>query len=405
MPTDRVLIEIITAANMAGIDQAKGGLAGLGIVGLATGAALVGLGIATKSAINIAEDHAKAELNLAQAVATTKLNLGQQQTLLTNFMQTNRDYISNQADVINSYAQLLRTGLDQVQVQRVMNDALDLAAIKGISYSDAVSALSNAEFGRMRGLIDLGITTAKYTDANGNLVLAQHSVAQSMAEVDAKLKDGRKSLTDMQQATNDLSGDWQHFSIDVATPAIEILALTAKGLDELHTSLTGASDDKLWSSLDKNLIDSGIAMERWALSNPWFAGTDLGKQMQQKVNAYDIANTKPKTSPLDQPQGPGMVDDTRPLLAQLNSTGQGTTTAVNTIGTTIIPRQIQAEIDAKNAAAADAKRLQDQNERIIAHLNAVEVNTAQGQRLTFNVQGLSAADAQTARILRKAMQV
>ena len=210
MPSDRVLIEIITMASMGGIEQAKAGLSGLGVTGLAAGAALVGLGIAAKSAIGIAEDHAKAELNLAQAVAennaqvgkasvatvdvtkqtaahdaavrrlaeveagmptkhrattlelmhlqdaqkkvtdtakaladalasgqsgsdATTLSLSKQQALLTTFMQTNRDFISNQSDVINSYAQLIRTGLDQTQVQRVMNDALDLAAIKGIS--------------------------------------------------------------------------------------------------------------------------------------------------------------------------------------------------------------------------------------------------------------------------------
>jgi hypothetical protein len=391
---------------MAGVEQAKGGLAGLGIAGLAAGAALVGLGIAAKSAINIAEDHAKAELDLAQAVATTKLNLGQQQTLLTNFMQTNRDYISNQSDVINSYAQLLRTGLDQVQVQRVMNDALDLAALKGISYTDAVQALSNAEFGRMRGLIDLGITTAKYTDANGNLVLAQHSVAQSMAEVDAKLSKGRDTLTPLTRATNDLSNDWQDLAIKAGTPLIEVLGKVAGGLDDVLTSLQGASNNAFWGGLSKKLVDSGIDFERWMLSMG--ATGPVADQWRKNVAAYDAANApKGAAAPYAGPSaGPGGYEAAKNEEALAVKIGLGDTTeAVRTIGTTAIPRQVQAQVDAANAARADAKRLQDQNDRIIGHLNTIEANTGQGQRLTFNVQGLSAGDAQTARILRKAMQV
>jgi hypothetical protein len=397
------LIEIVTMASMGGIEQAKAGLSGLGLTGIAAGAALVGLGIAAKSAIGIAEDHAKAELNLAQAVGTTKLNLGQQQTQLTTFMQTNRDYISSQSDVINSYAQLIRTGLDQTQVQRVMNDALDLAAIKGISYSDAVSALSNAEFGRMRGLIDLGITTAKYTDANGNLVLAQHSVAQSMAEIDARVKAGRDSLTPLQKATNDLSNDWQDLALKAGPPLIDALGWVAKGLDQVLVAGQGASNDPFWSGLDSKLTDSAHALRVWWLSQSEHGRAQLAAEDLAAAGGIAKFGSQDTSGP---PQtGATSFDDAKQALALLNQTGQGTTQAVQTIGTTIIPRQTQAEVDAANAAKADAKRLQDQNERIIAHLNNVEVNTAQGQRLTFNVQGLSAGDAQTARLLRKAMSV
>src|SRR5450759_1479788 len=220
MASDRVLIEIDTIARMAGVTEANAGFGNMLGAVTAVGVGLLGLVAIGKNVIDITDAHTKAENNLAQAVGTTKLSLKDQRDQITTFMQTNRDYISNQADVINSYAQLIRTGLDQTQVQRVMNDAIDLASLKGISYTDAVNALSNAEFGRMRGLIDLGITTAKYTDANGNLVASQHSVAQSMAEIDARVKGGRGTLTDLARATNDLSMSWQDLAIKEG-PALE----------------------------------------------------------------------------------------------------------------------------------------------------------------------------------------
>jgi len=147
------------------------------------------------------------------SVKKSAINLVQYQSQIDDFIKTNRRYISDQSEVISGYATLTRSGLSLTETQRVMNDAVDLAALKHISLSDAVGLLDLAEHGRMRGLIDLGITTGKYTDAQGNLIQSSHSVANAMDEIDQKVKLGKLSLEPLTQAQNDLNNTWQDFAI------------------------------------------------------------------------------------------------------------------------------------------------------------------------------------------------
>jgi len=257
----RALPDLIARIRVdsTGVDSAMTNLVGsfgrasLALAGVAAGIGLLVMG--GKSMIDITEKHDAAMLGLSQAYAATGTNLDKYQGQIDDFIKTNRRYITDQSEVISGYATLTRSGLAQNEVPRVMNDAVDLAAIKHISLTDAVSALDNAEHGRMRGLIDLGITTAKYTDANGNLILASHSVAQAMAEVDAKVKDGRNSLTDMQQATNTLNNDWQ----DLANHGGGKVLLTL--LDQIVTKADAVyqqfsrwgSDDAMWATISARL--------------------------------------------------------------------------------------------------------------------------------------------------------
>src|SRR5207247_7108468 len=110
------------------------------------------------------------------------------------------------------YAKLIRGGLDLKETQRVINDAVDLAAIKHISLSEAVDILSNAEHGRMRGLIDLGITTKELTDADGNLLGGQRAIAMAMGEVDKAVAGGRDTISAVDQNTNELNNSWAKLS-------------------------------------------------------------------------------------------------------------------------------------------------------------------------------------------------
>lgn len=397
MPTDRVLIEVVTAANMAGVNQANAGLLGMNTSTVLLGATFAGLGLAIKSSMQIAAEHTAAESNLSQAVGTTKLSLKSQQDQITAFMQTNRDYISNQADVINSYANLIRTGLDQTQVQRVMNDALDLAAIKGISLSDATAALTNAEFGRMRGLIDLGITTAKYTDANGNLILASHSVAQAMAEVDAKVKGGRQSLSLLQQSTDALKTDWEQFATGPGTAFNTALGDGAAILDLFYQGVQKvANDNALWSSIDNKIIDTGKAVESW-YANLLPEGP-LKDQLLKNAGLLG-APTKPASVV---PPAETSYQAAQKAKAILDAQQGGATGTTLSAGSSIVPPIIQSQLDAKNQAKSDAQKLQAQNDRIIAHLERVEANTGRPVNVFVN---MSAEDRQAALILRKAMAV
>jgi len=295
----------------------------------------------------------------------TTISLAKEQAQITTFMQTNRDYISNQADVINSYAQLIRSGLDQTQTQRVMNDALDLAALKGISLTDAVTALSNAEFGRMRGLIDLGITTAKYTDANGNLVQSQHSVAQAMAEVDAKVKAGRDSLTPLQKATNDLSGDWSDLALRVGPPLLDFLDGAAKGLDAVLVAGQGASNDPFWSSLDQKLSDSAGALRRWWLSK---SAAGLAQLAKEDAATTAAADNKANLAYKGPSAGPGQYEAAAAQQALMDKTGQGNGPSVSTIGSTLVPPIVAGQLAAKLQAMDDATKLQAKLDQVVAHL-------------------------------------
>src|SRR5437773_2819771 len=76
MPTDRVLVEIVTAANMTGIKQAQAGFLGMSSALTASIAGLGLLVVASKSAIEITEKHDKAEKDLEQAVAAVNDQFG-----------------------------------------------------------------------------------------------------------------------------------------------------------------------------------------------------------------------------------------------------------------------------------------------------------------------------------------
>src|SRR5437016_3890199 len=125
---------------------------------------------------------------------------------------SSRRYVSDQSEVLDGFAKLTRSGLTQEEVQKDMSRAVDLSAIKHISLAEAVDLLVKAEQGRLRGLIDLGITTGKYTDAQGNLVNGTKDVSRVMTELDGKLKGGRLTLTEHEQAVNSVGITYQQFA-------------------------------------------------------------------------------------------------------------------------------------------------------------------------------------------------
>jgi len=157
-------------------------------------------------------------LAAAEAVQTERtdassINLAKYQSTVDEFIKTNRRYISDQSEVVEGYAKLTRAGLSQTEVQLDMNRAVDLAALKHISLSDAVDLLQKAEVGRLRGLIDLGVSTGKYTDAQGNLINGTKDVGRAMDELDKKTAHGRETLIPLIQAENELNNTWQSFAI------------------------------------------------------------------------------------------------------------------------------------------------------------------------------------------------
>jgi hypothetical protein len=242
-----VLVEIITAANMTGIKEAQAGFLGMSS---AMTAAIAGLGLAVvagKSAIEIAEKHEKAEKNLAQAIKESSGNTKEATDFLDSFIASNRAYIDDQAAVIDGYATLVRSGLSQVEAQKDLNRALDLAALKNITLAEAVDIINKAEHGRVRGLVDLGITSAKYVDSSGNVIAANHKMAEVMVELDAKTAHGRDTMTETSKATNKLSNDWQDIANNVGPPLLGMLDGILRGADWLVQKLKELGANKDWN--------------------------------------------------------------------------------------------------------------------------------------------------------------
>jgi hypothetical protein len=245
--TDRILIEIVTAANMSGIKEAQAGFMGMNGPLLAMTAGLGLAVVAGKSAVEIAEKHKKAEDDLAQAIAATGGSLDHAKTFLDDFIGSNRAYISDQAEVIDGYATLARAGLSQTEVQLDMNRAVDLAALKHISLSEAVALVNNAEHGRMRGLIDLGITSKAYVDSQGNVINANKNMGVVMYELDQKIAHGRETTTEMTQATNKLSNDWQDMANQVGPPLIGLFSAVVEKAEWIITKLKELGANKDWN--------------------------------------------------------------------------------------------------------------------------------------------------------------
>lgn len=175
--------------------------------------------------------------------------------MVDSFITKNARYVSSMYDAEGGFAKLTRSGLTQSEVLKDMNRATDLAALKNISLTDAVNLIDNAEHGHMRGLIDLGITTAKYTDANGNLIPKLQSVKQAMAELDPKLKGGRQTLSESTQASNNLHDAWDKLSNqDGPGLSAAIVDVKNKAADMINNWMDFANNPDVWSHLQTGLI-------------------------------------------------------------------------------------------------------------------------------------------------------
>jgi len=247
--TDRVLVEITTAANMSGIREAQAGFLGMSS---SLTAVIAGIGLAVvagRSILEITEKREKADNDLAQALKTQNLSLSEADRFLSTFIDTNRAYISDQSLVVDGYAALLRSGIPVAEAQKDLNRALDLAALKNISVQEATNLLILAEHGRTRGLIDLGITTTKYTDAQGNVINQGKNMALVMAEVDARTAGARDTTTQTTQATNRLSNDWQDIANNVGPPLLSLLDGVLRGADFIVQKLKELGANKDWADV------------------------------------------------------------------------------------------------------------------------------------------------------------
>ncbi len=358
MPTESVLVEVVTAANMAGVEEAKLGMLGLSATALGVGLALAAVVIvgkaavenykhqeeatnqlkqatdaynetagttittvgesakviqaaqdaaskatdaltistgaaakaqmaytdavkkhgaesqqATIAAINLndanirlkqvqdANTDAQAKLAAVTATSTTEvyrqgINLADLTAKYEAFKQANAGFISDQYDTETALAAIVRSGENETDAMRILNDALDLAAIKHEAVSDAAKSLDLALAGNGKSLKELGITTEEYTAIMHDKTLTTEQQHLKLLDlIETKTRNGRDVIDQTTQAQNKLTIEWQDFTArtgpavasvmtgiaDAATAALEAIMAIGDALGQAGSWLESVS--------------------------------------------------------------------------------------------------------------------------------------------------------------------
>jgi hypothetical protein len=287
-----------------------GSLAGLPIPALAAAAAIGLLAVAAKSVVDISDRWESAQRGLKQATDASGESNDKARQFVDHFISSNKQYVSSQAEVVDSYAALVRQGLPAKKAQDDLSLALDLSTLKHIPLVAATTLLQQAEMGRGKGLVALGINMkdypvlmesqtqatkkeeaaqkavekaqAAYTaavkahgpasaqaqgaavtlhDATGKLAEA-HNYAAERAAASAAIHDilhqrldkGREATAALTEKQNELGNTWQTFAHKTGPPLVDLLSKAADvGLnlanliaDQLIGDITALGDTFKW---------------------------------------------------------------------------------------------------------------------------------------------------------------
>lgn len=231
--TDRVLIEVVTTAQLGGLEQAKAGFLGMnaGVLAMA-----VALGFAIKVGKDALDNYAAQQtaLNLLdQAYHTQGDTLDNNRQRLDAFISTNAAFISNQYDVIGAMANIVRAGNKTVDSWRILNLALDMSIAKHKDVSEEGLLLERVLKGNSKALREVGVSTADYSA----IMKSHHSQAWKVNQIldlmESKYHNARGAVDHTKQSQNELTLAWQNFTTDTAP-------LVAKGIDDIAKSATTA---------------------------------------------------------------------------------------------------------------------------------------------------------------------
>lgn len=232
MPTERVLIEIVTAANMAGLEQAQAGFLGLTPQIAMAGAALAGLVFVGKSAIENYEAQQKATKDLGQAVAAFNDQFG-------------------------------KTTAASEKVTEALTKAQDAASKAGDTLTIATNAVTKAQLA--------------YTDAvhkHGKKSEEAYKATLNLQDVSIRLKEAQEANADAQVA------------VTAATAAAQ--PTTHRAWIEVD-ALTKAFKD--WTEANKRYVPDQYAAEH-ALASFVRAGEDGRTSMRLLNDSLDLATIK-----------------------------------------------------------------------------------------------------------------
>ena len=266
MAADRVLVIIETAANMAGVEAAKAGIGSFNPMVALAATALGGLVLAGKSAMEISKEHEKAENELAIAIKNRGLNTARVQEELYRFIQTNRDIIANQSDVVNSTAALIREGVSYNNIKRDQMLILDLAAAKNISVAEATSLVTKAEAGNFRGLKDLLGITMETSKAHDTLAQKQKVMNDNLDRAAHKVKGAADAIPPLQKAINSLGNTAHDYAIGPGKALNDALAAGIGIVDLFGQMLLKiGNNDAIWAPISKRLTDLAADVRRLAI--------------------------------------------------------------------------------------------------------------------------------------------
>src|SRR6185312_5217668 len=171
MPKENVLVEIFTAFNAAGVKAAQKSFLGLQASTIALAAVLFVLIKLGKDAEDNYKKQTSATDDLTQAYATQGETLAANKQEIEDWLRLNAKYIDDQYDAQHAIALFVRAGNDQARTMRLINDALDLSAIKNQSLSDSATQLEGVLSGNSKALRMFGITTTEYNAIMGNTTI------------------------------------------------------------------------------------------------------------------------------------------------------------------------------------------------------------------------------------------
>lgn len=208
----------------------------------------------TKTLAGAQQELAQAQAAVNQKQASQFIDLRGMQQEIARFMQTNRDYISSQAEVTQGFTALIREGVPVKELTKEMNTALDISVGEGISLTEAVDLLQGAEAGRAVGLKRLVGLTLESIPATATMAEKLEIVRRNIDRVSAAYDGSRKNVDALTIAQDHLNTDWEAFSIKHGPAVIDTMAKIVEATDQiLIPALEHASHqmDQVNTDLDK----------------------------------------------------------------------------------------------------------------------------------------------------------
>jgi hypothetical protein len=246
---DPAIVEFVTVANMAGVNELKAGMAGLSASTIGLGILVGALVVTGKAAVENYNSQETANRDLANAIKDSSNAMYGSIGAVDDWITKNAQYIDDQYAAKEGIAAFIRAGMTEETALRLSGNALDIAAVKHVSLADAQHALLLASEGNTRGLRDLGFTAA--------------DLKIIMAGAGATVADVTKLTTDAKTADDKLAAAKQALQLEEDGLAGK-RKLSKKDLDELkikEDAVKTATDndktahDNLKASTD-NLQDS-----------------------------------------------------------------------------------------------------------------------------------------------------